>query len=79
MSKEDSEASNVHKTEKHGDVPDNDGDVFDFFNIKENSVKFKKFLSPITESNMLLYIKLKSIERKKYGSRYNSTPDYNIR
>ena len=79
MSQEDSEARIVHRTERNGDVPNNDGDVFDFFNIKENGVKFKKFLSPITESNMLLYIKLKSIERKKYGSRYNSTPYYNIR
>ena len=69
MSKEDSEARNVHKTEKNGDVPDNDGDVFDFFNVTGNGVKFKKFLTPITESNMLLYIKLKSIERKKYRSR----------
>ena len=69
MSKEDSEARNVHKTEKNGDVPDNDRDVFNFFNITGNGVKFKKFLTPITESNMLLYIKLKWIEMKKYRSR----------
>ena len=31
MSQEDSEARIVHRTEKNGDVPDNDGDVFDFF------------------------------------------------
>ena len=79
MSQEDREARNVNRTEHNGDVTHNDGHVFDFFKNTDNGVKFKKFLSPITESNMLLYIKLKSIERKKFGSRYNSTPYYNIR
>ena len=69
MSQEDSEARNVHKTENNGDIPHNDGDVFDFFKNTEHGVKFKKFLTPITESNMLLYIKIKSIERKNYRSR----------
>ena len=52
------------KRKKHGDVPDNDGDVFDFFNVTGNGVKFKKFLTPITESNMLLYIKLSRLKGK---------------
>ena len=69
MSEEESEARNVHKTETNSDVPVHDRDVFDFFKITGNGVKFKKFLTPITESNMLLYIKIKSIERKKYQTR----------
>ena len=66
MSEEESEARNVHKTENNSHVPVHDQDVFDFFKITGNDVKFKKFLTPITESNMLLYIAIKSKERKKY-------------
>ena len=68
MSDEESEARNVHKTETNSDVPVHDQDVFDFFKLTGNAVKFKKFLTPITESNMLLYITIKSKERKKYLS-----------
>ena len=68
MSEEESKAGNVHKTEKNSHVPVHDRDEFDFFKITGNAVKFKKFLTPITESNMLLYIKIKSMERKKYLS-----------
>ena len=68
MSQEDREARNVHKTEHNGDVPHNDGHVFDFFNKTDNDNNFKKFLSPITEKNMLLYIKIKTTQREKYRS-----------
>ena len=37
-------------------------DVFDFFKPTENSLKFKNFLTPTTESNMLKYIAIKSNE-----------------
>ena len=69
MSQEDREARNVKRREHNGDVTHNDGHVFDFFKNADNGVKFKKFLSPITEKNMLLYIKIKTIEREKYRSR----------
>ena len=68
MSEEESEARNVHQTEKNSQVPVHDRDEFDFFKITGNGEKFKKFLTPVTESNMLLYIKIKSMERKKYWS-----------
>ena len=69
MSQEDREACNVNRREHNGDVTHNDGHVFDFFNKTDNDVNFKKFLSPITEKNMLLYIKIKTIQREKYRSR----------
>ena len=59
---------NVHKTETKSDVAVHDQDVFDFFKPTGNTVKFKKFLTPVTESNMLIYIAIKSKERKKYLS-----------
>ena len=68
MSDEESEPRNVHKTETKSDVAGHDQDVFDFFKPTGNTVKFKKFLTPITESNMLIYIAIKSMERKKYLS-----------
>ena len=69
MSQEDREARNVNRTEHNGDVTHNDGHVFDFFKNTDNDVNFKKFLSPVTEKNMLLYIKIKTIQREKYRSR----------
>ena len=68
MSDEESEPRNVHKTETTSDVAGQDQDVFDFFKPTGNTVKFKKFLTPVTESNMLKYIAIKSKERKKYLS-----------
>ena len=68
MSEEESKACNVHTTETTSQVPVHDRDEFDFFKITGNGAKFKKFLTPVTESNMLLYIKIKSMERKKYRS-----------
>ena len=68
MSEEESEPHNVHKTETNSDVAVLDRDVFDFFKPTGNAFKFKKFLTPITESNMLIYIAIKSKERKKYLS-----------
>ena len=68
MSDEEIEPRNVHKTETKSDVAVHDQDVFDFFKPTGNTVKFKKFLTPITESNMLIYIAIKSKERKKYLS-----------
>ena len=56
MSEEESEARNVHQTEKNSHVPVHDRDEFDFFKITGNGAKFKKFLTPVTESNILLYI-----------------------
>ena len=68
MSDEEIVPSNVHKTETKSDVAVHDQDVFDLFKPTGNTVKFKKFLTPITESNMLIYIAIKSKERKKYLS-----------
>ena len=66
MSDEEIEPRNVHKTDTKSDIAVHDQDVFDFFKPTENTLKFKKFLTPITESNMLKYIAIKCNERKKY-------------
>ena len=66
MSDEEIEPHNVHKTKTKSDVAVHDQDVFDFFKLTGNTVKFKKFLTPITELNMLIYIAIKSNERNKY-------------
>ena len=68
MSQEDRETPNVKRREHIGDVTEKDVHVFNFFKKMENDFKFKKFLTPITEKNMLLYIKLKTSERAKYRS-----------
>ena len=66
MSQEDRETPNVKRREHNGDVTEKDVHVFDFFKKTENDFKFKKFLTPVTEKNMLLYIKLKTSQRAKY-------------
>ena len=42
--------------------------VFDFFKKTDNDYNFKKFLTPVTEKNMLLYLKIKTTQRAKYRS-----------
>ena len=69
MSQEDRETPNVKRREHNGDVTEKDGHVFDFFNKMDNDNNFKKFLTPVTEKNMLLYIKIKITQREKYSSR----------
>ena len=66
MSQEDRETPNVKRREHNGVVSEKDVHVFDFF--KETDNNFKKFLTPVTEKNMLLYIKLKTSQRAKYRS-----------
>ena len=68
MLQEDRETPNVKRREHNGDVTEKDVHVFDFFKKTENDFKFKKFLTPVTEKNMLLYIKLKTSQRAKYRS-----------
>ena len=68
MSQEDREGRNVKRREHNGNVTEKDGHVFDFFNKTDNDNNFKKFLTPVTEKNMLLYIKIKT-QREKYSSR----------
>ena len=41
----------------------NEPDAFDFFKPADNSLKFKHFLTPTIESNMLKYIASKSNDR----------------
>ena len=69
MSQEDRETPNVKRREHNGDVTEKDVHVFDFFKKTDNDNNFKKFLTPVTEKNMLLYIKIKTTQREKYRSR----------
>ena len=41
----------------------NEPDAFDFFKPADNSLKFKHFLTPTIDSNMLKYIASKSNDR----------------
>ena len=66
MSDEEIMPHNVHNMKTRSDTAVHDQDVLNFFKPTENTLKFKKFLTPITESNMLIYIAIKSNERKKY-------------
>ena len=66
MSQEDRETPNVKRREHNGDVTEKDVHVFDFFKKTENEYKFKKFLTPVTEKNMLVYIEIKTRQRAKY-------------
>ena len=65
MSQEDRETSNVKRMEHNVDVTE-DVHVFDFFEKTVGDYKFKKFLSRVTEKNMLLYLEIKSRQRAKY-------------
>ena len=64
MSHDDWEAALVKWLERV-DVTE-DKHVFDFFEKTVEDYKFKKFLSRVTEKNMLLYLEIKSRERAKY-------------
>ena len=68
MSQEDRETPNVKRREHNGDKTEKDEHVFDFFKKTENEYNFKKFLTPVTEKNMLVYIKIKTRQRAKYRS-----------
>ena len=68
MSQEDRETPNVKRREQNGDETEKDENVFDFFKKTENEYQFKKFLTPVTEKNMLVYIKIKTRQRAKYRS-----------
>ena len=68
MSQEDRETPNVKRREHNGDVTEKDVHVFDFFKKTDNDYNFKKFLTPVTEKNMLLYSKIKTTQRAKYRS-----------
>ena len=57
MSQEDRETPNVKRRDTNGDITEKDVHVFDFFKKTDNDYNFKKFLTPITEKNMLLYLK----------------------
>ena len=65
MSHDDWEAALVKWLEHNVDVTE-DVHVFDFFEKTVEDYKFKKFLSRVTEKNMLLYLEIKSRERAKY-------------
>ena len=65
MSQDDWEAALVKWLEHNVDVTE-DKHVFDFFEKTDEDFKFKKFLSRVTEKNMLLYLETKSRERAKY-------------
>ena len=65
ISQEDRETPNVKRREHNGDVTE-DVHVFDFFKKTDKDYNFKKFLTPVTEKNMLLYLKIKSSQRAKY-------------
>ena len=65
MSQEDWEAALVKYLDYNVDLTKT-VDVFDFFEKSVNDYKFKKFLSRVTEKNMLVYLEYKSRERAKY-------------
>ena len=65
MSEDDRETPNVKRRKPNGGVTE-DVEVFDFFKDTEKVYKFKKFLMPVTEKNMLIYLNIKSCQRAKY-------------
>ena len=65
MSQEDWEATLVKYLDYNVDLT-KDVDVFDFFEKSVDDYKFKKFLTRVTEKNMLVYLEYKSRERAKY-------------
>ena len=65
MSQEDWEAALVKYLDYNVDLT-KDVDVFDFFEKSVDDYKFKKFLTRVTEKNMLVYLEYKSRERAKY-------------
>ena len=65
MSQEDWEAALVKYLDYNVDLT-KDVDVFDFFEKSVDDYKFKKFLTRVTEKNMLVYLEYRSRERAKY-------------
>ena len=65
MSQDDWEAALVKYLDYNVDLT-KDVDVFDFFEKSVDDYKFKKFLTRVTEKNMLVYLEYKSRERAKY-------------
>ena len=65
MSEDDRETPNVKRRKPNGGVTE-DVEVFNFFKDTEKVYKFKKFLTPVTEKNMLIYLNIKSCQRAKY-------------
>ena len=65
MSQEDWEAALVKYLDYNVDLAKDVG-VFDFFEKSVDDYKFKKFLTRVTEKNMLVYLEYKSRERAKY-------------
>ena len=66
MSQEDRETPNVKRREQNGVEMEKDENVFDFSKKTENENQWKKFLTPVTEKNMLVYIEIKTRQRAKY-------------
>ena len=60
------EIHNVKRREQNGVEMEKDESVFDFFKKTENENQWKKFLTPVTEKNMLVYIEIKTRQRAKY-------------
>ena len=65
MSQDDGKTPNVKKREHKGGVTE-DVYVINFFEDTEKVYKFKKFLTPVMEKNMLIYLNIKSCQRAKY-------------
>ena len=63
---QDREIRNVKRREQNGVEMEKDESVFDFFKKTENENQWKKFLTPVTEKNMLMYIEIKTRQRPKY-------------
>ena len=66
---DDRETSNVKRREDNGDGNEKDVYVFDFFKKTDQDYIFKKFVTPVMEKNVLLYLKIKSSQRAQYISR----------
>ena len=65
----DRETPNVKRREDNGDRNEKDVYVFDFFKKTDQDYIFKKFVTPVMEKNVLLYLKIKSSQRAQYISR----------
>ena len=68
-SQDDRETPNVKRREDNGDGNEKDVYVFDFFKKTDQDYIFKKFVTPVMEKNVLLYLKIKSSQRAQYISR----------
>ena len=59
MPQDDGETTNVKKKEHKGGMTE-DVYVFEFFEDTEKVYNFKKFLTPVGEKNMVIYLNIKS-------------------